>query len=162
MTDVISLIALAKEKQVTIGSCESLTAGLFTSTLASVPGASSVLKGGLVTYHTHLKEKLAYVDPMIVEKDGVISQNCANAMAEGARQVLDVDYCISFTGNAGPDAMEGKPAGCVYCAIASKHSVYEYAFLLSKKTRNEVREDVVREMISALYDVIKKENVWQN
>ena len=40
------LIELCKDKHVTVSSCESLTAGLFTSTLASIPGASAVLKGG--------------------------------------------------------------------------------------------------------------------
>ena len=49
------LVQILKEKGMTIGSCESLTAGLFTSRMAEVPGASAVLKGGIVTYQTPIK-----------------------------------------------------------------------------------------------------------
>ena len=55
------LVQMLKENGMTIGSCESLTAGLFTSRMAEVPGASAVLKGGIVTYHTQIKETVAQV-----------------------------------------------------------------------------------------------------
>lgn len=139
------VVKCLKEKSLTIGSCESLTAGLFTSTIAEVSGASAVLKGGIVTYWTECKTDIVHVDPSIVEKYGVISGECAKEMAEKARVLLKVDICVSFTGNAGPDAMEGKPAGLVYCAIASadKTKVYEYHFELE---RNTLRKAVVEEM----------------
>ena len=52
MTEAKQLVSLCTENHLTISSCESLTAGLFTSTIASIPGASAILKGGLVTYFT--------------------------------------------------------------------------------------------------------------
>ena len=84
MNDVIRLVNYLKEKNLTIGSCESFTAGLFASTLGSVPGASQVFKGALVTYASELKCSLANVDEAIIDQYGVISESCAQAMAQGA------------------------------------------------------------------------------
>ena len=75
------LVQILKEKGMTIGSCESLTAGLFTSRMAEVPGASAVLKGGIVTYQTPIKEMVAHVSHEIIQEYGVISAECAEAMA---------------------------------------------------------------------------------
>ncbi len=151
------LIEICTKKNLTISSCESLTAGLFTSTIASVPGASKVLAGGLVTYFTEMKEVLADLDPNIVLENGVVSKECAKAMAENTRTKMNTDYCVSFTGNAGPDTMEDKPAGRVYCAIASKHKTYEYMFQCNDMGRNAVRAFVVERMIDYMIQVIEQE-----
>lgn len=155
------LVLLCTKHHLTLSSCESLTAGLFTSTIASVPGASAVLKGGLVTYFTPMKNVLAHVDVDLIQKYGVISEECAYAMAKNTRQIMDVDYCISFTGNAGPDAWEEKPAGRVYCAIASKKAIQVYGFQCTGLSRNDVREHVVMQMIDILIQTIQKENICQ-
>ena len=155
------LVLLCTKHHLTLSSCESLTAGLFTSTIASVPGASAVLKGGLVTYFTPMKNVLAHVDVDLIQKYGVISEECAYAMAKNTREIMDVDYCVSFTGNAGPSAWEEKPAGRVYCAIASKKAVCVYGFQCTGLSRNDVREHVVLEMVDVLINTIQKENVCQ-
>ncbi len=155
------LVQLCKEYKVTISSCESLTAGLFTSTVASVAGASSILKGGLVTYFTQMKTTLAGVDENIIATYGVISEECASHMAVCTQKLMDVDYCVSFTGNAGPEAWEEKPAGRVYCAIASRNHVDVYGFQCRNLERNEVRRYVVDEMMALLIKTIQKEKVCQ-
>ena len=73
MTEAKQLVSLCTENHLTISSCESLTAGLFTSTIASIPGASAILKGGLVTYFTPMKSVLAHVDVNLIQNYGVIS-----------------------------------------------------------------------------------------
>ena len=161
MNDARQLVSLCTENHLTISSCESLTAGLFTSTIASIPGASAILKGGLVTYFTPMKSVLAHVDVDLIQKYGVISEECAYAMAKNTRQIMDGDYCISFTGNAGPDAWEEKPAGRVYCAIASKKTIQVYGFQCTGLSRNDVREHVVMQMIDILIQTIQKENICQ-
>lgn len=148
------LIRLLKLKHLTIGSCESLTAGLFCSEMASIRGASSVLKGGIVTYQTVIKERVVGVDHDIIEGQGVISAACAKEMAVKAARLLDCDICVSFTGNAGPEAMEGKPVGCVYCAIAYRNMVISYHLQLSG-TRNEIRAQAVACVVKELIDTIK-------
>jgi PncC family amidohydrolase len=150
------LLAFGTEHKLTVCSCESLTAGLFCDTIASVPGASAVLKGGLVTYFTAMKETLAHVDAKLIENYGVVSKECAAAMAKNTRQIMDADYCVSFTGNAGPSVMEGKPAGCVYCAIAGRNQIWEYHFQYQNIHRNELRMQVVDQMIQEL--LLRMEN----
>ena len=140
-----ALIERLKKDRLTIGSCESLTAGLFASTIAEVSGASAVLKGGIITYWTECKVNVVHVSEEVVRQYGVVSAQCAREMAEKARVLLDVDVCVSFTGNAGPDTMEGKPAGLVYCAIANHTHTKVYEFQLAQK-RNALRKDLVEEM----------------
>lgn len=77
MDELRQLIDLAGSRGWTVGSAESLTAGLFCAQIASCPGASVVLKGGIVTYWTEMKEVLLDVPAMLVEKFGVISRECA-------------------------------------------------------------------------------------
>lgn len=139
------LIALLKARGLTICSCESLTAGLFAASLASVPGASGVLQGALVTYQNEIKERVAHVEADIIAAYGVISEQCAEAMALHTSDIMKADICVSFTGNAGPDAMEGKKAGLVYSSIAGPYGMKTFIFELSLK-RNELREEVVRVM----------------
>ncbi len=155
MNDAKKLIALAKEKQVTICSCESFTSGLFCATLGAVSGASAVLKGGLVTYFTPMKEVLAHVPAALIEKYGVVSEPCAAAMASNTRAIMDADYCVSFTGNAGPSAMEGKPAGLIYCALADKEHCEVFSWQLVLE-RNALREEAVERMIRKLIETIEK------
>ena len=140
-----ALIERLKRDGLTIGSCESLTAGLFASTIAEVSGASAVLKGGIITYWTECKVNVVHVSEEVVRQYGVVSAQCAREMAEKARVLLDVDVCVSFTGNAGPDTMEGKPAGLVYCAIADHTHTKVYEFQLAQK-RNALRKELVEEM----------------
>lgn len=149
------LVNLLKEYHLTIASCESLTAGLFASRLAEVAGASSVLKGAFVTYHNEIKERIAHVDASIIQRYGVISKECAIAMAQQTRCLMNVDLCVSFTGNAGPDTMEGKPAGLVFCAISSKDEVCTYQFQYALE-RNVLRSKVVDEMCKYIIQYIKQ------
>lgn len=149
------LLALLKEHKLTIGSCESLTAGLFCAQMASIGGASAVLKGGIVTYATSVKERVVGVNLTIIEQEGVISAACAKEMAEKARSLLDCDICVSFTGNAGPTVMEGKPVGCVYCGIAQKDDVRTYQLQLSGD-RNDIREQAVSCMVNEVIKIINQ------
>ncbi|WP_080794558.1 CinA family protein [Corynebacterium pacaense] len=112
------LLAALKSREQTIAFCESLTAGLAAATLAGIPGASAVLRGGLVTYATDLKVSLAGVPQELIDTFGVVSPECAAAMAGGAREVCGTDWALGLTGVAGPDTQEGKPVGEVWIGIA--------------------------------------------
>ncbi len=149
------LLALLKERGLTIGSCESLTAGLFTSQLASISGASAVLKGGIVTYQTAVKEQLLGIDHDVIERNGVVSASCAAEMAIKTKELLACDICVSFSGNAGPDVMEGKPVGRVYCAIACEAKVNTYKLQLSG-SRNEIRMQAVMKMTAEVIRLLKE------
>lgn len=121
---------LFREKGLTLGSIESFTGGLFAREITAVPGASKFYKGGLVTYATEEKIRLLGISQVDVDKYGVVSKEIATQMAELGRKKLNVDYAISFTGNAGPDAMENKPVGLIYIGVSSTKETEAYEFKL--------------------------------
>lgn len=103
----------------TVATCESLTAGLLAATLATVPGASAVLRGGLITYATDLKRALAGVDAELLAARGPVDADVAAQMAAGARTACDADLALACTGVAGPAPQDGHPVGTVHIALAS-------------------------------------------
>ncbi len=107
-----------EERGRTLATAESLTGGGLGSLLTSVPGASRVYVGGVITYATRLKVELLQVPLEVVQGDGVVSAACARAMAAGVRTVLGADVGLATTGVAGPDLQEGRPAGTVFVAVA--------------------------------------------
>lgn len=109
---------LLRARGATVGVAESLTGGLLGAELSNAAGASDVFAGGFVTYMTELKEALLGVPPGLVGQYGVVSRECAEAMATGARERLGVTYALSLTGVAGPGEQEGKPVGTVFCGLA--------------------------------------------
>lgn len=124
------LVQTLKDKGLTISTAESMTAGMVSSTIVRVPGASAVFKGGFVTYAPSSKTSILGVPESVLAAKGVISGDCAIAMAEGACRVAETDVSISTTGNAGPDVLEYKPVGRVFIAICVKGvtTVREYTF----------------------------------
>lgn len=151
------LLRVLETKHLTISSCESFTAGLFCSTLAAVPGASAVLRGGIVTYASQVKVQCAHVDENMLALHGVISVPCAEAMAKNVNTMMQSDICVSFTGNAGPDAMEGKPAGLCYIGICFKDHVYVHE-LFQQKERNALRLYAVKMACQYVLALLEKES----
>ena len=145
------------KNNISIGTVESFTVGNFATMLGNIPGISKVYKGSLVTYQSETKERLLGIEHPLIEKYGVVSKEIATLMCVNGKSILDVDLCVSFTGNAGPDAMEDKPAGCVFCAIASKDAVKVHHFQYQGLERNELRMQVVQDMINNLAEIIMKE-----
>lgn len=149
-----TLVHELKERKLTIGSVESLTAGLFCSKVAEIPGASAVLRGGLVTYASELKTVLANVDKNLIETKGVVSEEVARAMAVGGKEKLNVDICVSFTGNAGPTVLDNKKVGEVYMGIAfnDKIDVFHHIFT---GDRNEIRNCAVQFACEKILQMLK-------
>ena len=143
------------QSNLTLGSVESFTGGLFAETITSVSGASKFYKGGLVTYATEEKHKLLGIPNELINQHGVISKEIALYMANNGRQLLNVDCCVSFTGNAGPDAMEGKPVGEVHIGIAWRDTVQVYSLLL-KGDRKSIREQAVNFVLEKIHLSVKK------
>src|SRR5574344_1623344 len=107
-----TLLERFAEKGWSLGSVESLTGGLFSASICSIPGASRVYKGSIISYANEVKENLAHVKSETIEKYGVVSKEVAEEMALGGLEALNVSVCVSFTGNAGPTAEPGEaPVG---------------------------------------------------
>jgi len=108
---------LLADRGLKLATMESCTGGLLAAALTETPGSSDYYVGGFVTYSNEAKVA-AGVDAGLIERHGAVSPEVAEAMAEAARMRLGADLGIATTGVAGPDEMEGKPAGLVHIGIA--------------------------------------------
>ncbi|KAI1286527.1 putative competence/damage-inducible protein CinA [Xylaria venustula] len=159
-SDVIHLLRLAGE---TVGVAESLTAGGVMAALTSVPGASAAFRGGIVSYATPLNQLLLDVDTELIAREGVIHEDVAVQMAEGARRVTTFEdtpttWGIGTTGVAGPDSQDGKPVGTVFIGIASSHGSQAWGPFSFPGTRERVREATIAEALSRLRDALAVKN----
>lgn len=130
---------LLKKKHKTITAAESLTAGLFQSSIADFSGSSSVFNGGFVTYSIEEKSKMLQIPLEKLQEHGVVSHFTAEKMAEQSRKLTDADFGIGLTGVAGPDSLEGHPAGTVFIGIATREKVHSIRVLIGGRRRSDVR-----------------------
>ncbi len=115
------VVNLLKAAGKTVAPAESCTGGFLAHRITNIPGASSVLKCGFVTYSNEAKEQMLGVSRFSLEEHGAVSETVARQMAEGARKNSVADFGIAITGIAGPDGgTESKPVGTVFLAIASE------------------------------------------
>ncbi|MBF0272821.1 MAG: CinA family protein [Magnetococcales bacterium] len=104
-----------------VTTAESCTGGLIAARLSAIPGASSYLDMGLVSYANAVKQQWLGVDTALLETHGVVSREVAMAMAVGAIQASGADLSVAVTGIAGPDGgTPGKPVGTVHLAVRDR------------------------------------------
>ena len=112
-----ALVALAAAQQRTIAVAESLTGGALASAIVDVPGASTVLRGGVVAYATDLKASVLGVDRDLLAREGAVHPLVAEQMAAGVARLADASVGLATTGVAGPDPQDGRPVGTVFVAV---------------------------------------------
>lgn len=126
------VLALCRERGLTLAAAESCTGGLIAKELTDVPGASQVFLGGVVSYTNHVKEKVLHVPASLLERCGAVSAPVARAMALGVRVLTGADLALSVTGLAGPDGDDrGNPVGTVFVALAAPEGVFADQLALS-------------------------------
>lgn len=115
-----SVILSLQGSDATLATAESLTGGMIGQALTAVSGSSAVFAGGVVSYTNPVKHALLGVPQAVLDDEGAVSEPCARAMAQGARERLGTTFAVSVTGIAGPTGAEpGKPIGTVWIALAS-------------------------------------------
>ena len=114
----VVVLRMLEQRGWTLGTAESATGGLVAGRLTSVPGASRVFRGSIVSYATDVKESLLEVSGDLVAEHGVVSEPVAVAMADGARERLGADVVVAVTGSAGPEPQE-RPVGTVVVAVVT-------------------------------------------
>lgn len=120
-----------KQRGLTVSASESLTGGSFQKAVTDIAGSSQIFPGGFVTYSASAKENLLDIPKKIIIENGVVSEATAKWMAERTRIKMDTDFGVSFTGVAGPDTLEGNPAGTVWIGISQRGrqtAAFEYHF----------------------------------
>lgn len=134
---------------------ESCTGGLAAAMLVSVPNASEVFDGSLVTYAPEMKTKLADVPTETIEKYGVVSETVAGLMAKGGAKKLGSDVGVGITGFAGPSGgTENAPVGTVCFGFFTGGTLKTCTKHFGDIGRNEVREKSVEFVFSTLCELL--------
>jgi nicotinamide-nucleotide amidase len=150
LADVV--LALCRERGLTIAVGESCTGGMLGERLTAIPGSSDVVVGGVIAYANDIKSAMLGVDPEVIVRDGAVSEAVARSMAEGARDKLGASIGVGITGIAGPGgATPGKPVGTVDLAVAGPWP--------TEAKRSQFigdREEVRRRATQAALDMIRR------
>ncbi|WZY01258.1 competence/damage-inducible protein A [Bacillus sp. FSL W7-1360] len=140
----------------TIAVAESLTAGLFTSELATISGVSRVLVGGVTAYSVSAKKSILGVSARTLTDEGMISEACAHEMALGVQALYQSDVAIALTGVAGPEEMEGQSVGTVWLAMKLPDSQMITKRLMINGHRQTIRARAVKYSLFYLLEHLKR------
>jgi nicotinamide-nucleotide amidase len=152
------IVALLTASGQTVAVAESLTGGLVVAALTSIPGASVVVRGGVVAYATDLKAALLSVPDDLLARHGPVDPGVAAAMAAGVRARLGASYGLSTTGVAGPGPADGKPQGTVFIAVDGPSGHFGSELQLDGD-RQQIREQVVRSILSLLVSALREDGI---
>ena len=142
-TTAAEVVHALVEQGLSVGTAESLTGGLVCAALTSVPGASAVVRGGVVAYAGEVKASVLGVDRDLLDREGAVSAQVASALAEGVRRLLGCAVGVSTTGVAGPDPADGRPVGTVFVAASGPWGILVEQHALTGD-REQIREASVR------------------
>ncbi len=151
------LAAALSDRELTLATAESCTAGGLSRLLTEIPGASAFFIGGVIAYHNDVKLQLLDVPRETLIHHGAVSSQTAIAMAEGGRSRFKTDFCVSITGIAGPGGGSAdKPVGLIYIAVASpqRTHVEEHRF---PGDRSQVREGAITAALKLILGAIADE-----
>lgn len=154
-----NLLAICKRKNLLVATAESCTAGLVAGTLTEIPGVSSILDRGYITYSNDAKHEMLGVSRDILDRHGAVSAETAEAMVRGVLGHSRVHLAVSVTGIAGPDGgSEKKPVGLVFFGGATRSG----KIVTSEKRygnigRDKVRKQSVLEAFRILHDLAEGE-----
>ncbi len=108
----------------TLGTAESCTGGLISEAIIATPGASNYFKGSVVSYTDEIKENLLHVDAQVLSEQTAVCEEVARQMAQGALDLLNVDFAISATGIAGPGGGTKEiPVGTIWLGYGTKDDI---------------------------------------
>ncbi|SKB01795.1 nicotinamide-nucleotide amidase [Agreia bicolorata] len=144
----------------TVAVAESLTGGLLVAELIRIPGASQVVRGGVVAYATDLKSSLLGVDSAILSERGPVDPEVAIQMAQGARRRLGKEpdaasWGVSTTGVAGPGPQDGHVAGTVFVGFATDNGAFSRRLQL-QGGRDTVRQQTVAAAIRLMLETLQQ------
>lgn len=144
---------LLAQQNKTISTAESFTGGKIASLLSAVPGASNYFKGSVVSYATEAKVNVLGVSQDLVDEFSVVSAEVASAMALSVKQILETDYAIATTGNAGPSKGDSDAEiGTVFIALATPNGVITEEFNFGQP-----REKVIDRATIKSLEILQKE-----
>lgn len=149
------------ENKLTIATAESCTGGLLSSKLTDVSGSSEYVKLNFVTYANEAKHKILGVSWDILNNFGAVSEECAEAMANGLYEATDCDIALCTTGIAGPTGgTKEKPVGLVYISMRDKGIVTVKEVKLSPTLpRIEMKEQFTNQALKLALDILTRDRI---
>ncbi len=112
------------QREATLSTAESCTAGNVAAAITSIPGSSQFYKGGVVGYSNEVKVNMLGVNPATLETYGAVSQETVIEMVKGAMNTLKTDYAIATSGIAGPGGgTPEKPVGTIWIAAGNADKI---------------------------------------
>lgn len=151
MTLEEQVVALMREKNLTLAVAESCTGGMLSSRIIDVAGVSDVYKAGFVTYANEAKQKLIGVKEETLVQYGAVSEQTAKEMVLGALEAAEADMAVATTGIAGPGGgTKEKPVGLVYIACGNAENIVVEKCMFNG-TRSEIRQASVEYALGMLY-----------
>lgn len=151
--EAIETVYLLNRRGLTLSTAESLTGGKLAAAIVSVPGASAVFSGGVVSYTNDVKMKLLGVSPDTLEKHTAVSHETAREMAIGVRRACGTDVGVSTTGSAGPDPCDGVEPGRFFVGISVGDECESFEFFV-ESDREGVRAAAVEEALRAILGLV--------
>tara|TARA_Y100000739_G_C20567596_1_gene446120 strand:- start:45 stop:518 length:474 start_codon:yes stop_codon:yes gene_type:complete len=146
---------LCIEKSLFIAVAESCTAGLLASKIASISGASTFFKGGIVAYQNDIKIDILGISESVLKQKQAVSSLVVEQMAEGVRNKFLADFGIATSGYAGPTGgTELNPIGTVFIAISSNQKTISKRFVFSGDRESVVGQSVIKG-VNFLIDELK-------
>ena len=144
---------ILKEKKQTIATAESCTGGKIAQLVASVPGASTYFKGSVVAYATEVKVNVLGISDAFITEHSVVSKEVASAMALSVQKMMQTDYAIATTGNAGPTKGDADAeVGTVCIALATPNGV-----IIEEFNFGQPREKVIDRAVIKSLEMLQKE-----
>jgi nicotinamide-nucleotide amidase len=149
------IIDLAKERDMMIATAESCTGGMVCAALTDIPGASSVVERGFITYTNDAKREMLGVQAATLTVHGAVSEQVAGEMATGALAHSNAQLAVSITGIAGPGGSDFKPEGRVCFGLATsdgaRTETVEFGPLGRENVRSAARDHALALLLDALY-----------
>jgi nicotinamide-nucleotide amidase len=137
----------------TIATAESCTGGKLAVRLSSVAGASAYFRGSVVSYATDTKVTVLGVNQQIIEENSIVSSQVASEMALRIQKIMQADYAIATTGNAGPTKERGiAEVGTVFIAVATPNNL-----LVEEFNFGQPREKVIDRAVNKAFEMLMKE-----
>ena len=136
-----------KEKNLHVAVAESCTGGYVAKRITDVSGASDVFECGICSYSNRIKHQILGVKQETLDTFGAISEETAREMVEGVRRISGAEIGVSVTGNAGPQASEGKDVGLVYIGVDSDH--FKKVFMLHVNRKDQDARETIRYLASS-------------
>jgi len=148
-----SVLSACEERGLMLATAESCTGGMIAAALTAIPGSSSVVERGFVTYTNNAKHEMLGVPMELLERVGAVSEEVARAMAEGVLRAAPVQVSVSVTGIAGPGgATPEKPVGLVHIAVAKADRETRHGRYVFSGNRDAVRFQAVDAALTLILD----------